>query len=89
MKDVVKVKKEEKKVFTNLKGNDTIKKNHNPFKVNYKIYQRRDGLYMNNIELNKEIFIDEKKYQQAKKKMGKKNDYFSERELEEISVILA
>jgi len=89
MKNARLIKKIEGKVFTNLEGNDTIKKNYNPFIVNYKIYQRRDGLDMNNIELKKEIFIDEKNYQQAKKKMGKKDDYFSEKELEEISVILA
>ncbi len=46
-----------KKVFTKKKIKDTIKKKYNPFEVNYKIYKRRDGLYMNK-EVLKEIKKD-------------------------------
>lgn len=35
------------------------------------------------------IFIDENTYQQIKKDMCKNDDYFSEKEFEKISVILA
>ena len=58
MKDVVKVKKEEGKLFTKLEGNDTIKKNYNPFEVDCKIYRRRDGLYMKNRKEKNEKFIN-------------------------------
>lgn len=80
------------KVFTKKKQNDTIRKSHIPLKVNYKIYKRRDGLYMKNEELNKTRivdFIDEKSYQHIKKNMGKNSDYFTQKELEKIGVILA
>lgn len=41
-------------------------------------------------EARKEIaFIDENTYQQIKKDMCKNDDYFSEKEFEKISVILA
>jgi len=41
-------------VFTKKKINSTIKKDYNPFKVNYKIYKRRDGLYnMEDVVLEK------------------------------------
>ncbi len=47
MKDVVlKDEKEEEKLFTKNKNKITIKKNYNPFEVNYKIYKRGSGLYM-------------------------------------------
>ena len=82
-------KKDEKKVFTKKKGKDIIKKNCHPFKVNRKIYKRRDGLYMKDIELKETKFIDEESYQQIKKNMGKSNDYFTQEELEKIGVILA
>lgn len=40
------MKKVVKKVFTKNKANDIIKKDYNPFEVNYKlIYKRRSGLY--------------------------------------------
>lgn len=50
MKDVV-LKENDGKVFTKKEGNDIIKKDYNPFEVDYKIYKRRDGLYMKNIVL--------------------------------------
>ncbi len=40
-----KSKKEGGKLFTKKKSNNTIRKNYNPFEVNYKIYKRRDGSY--------------------------------------------
>lgn len=51
-------KKFEEKVFTKNKNKDTIIRNYNPFEVNYKIYKRRDGLYMRGIvlkEIRKEL----------------------------------
>lgn len=95
MKDVVlkEIRKNEKKgekLFTKKESKVTIRKNYNPLKVNYKIYKRGSGLYnMKDIILKETIFINEESYQQIKKKMCKKDDYFSEKELEEISVILA
>lgn len=68
MKNVVEVKKKERKVFTEKEDNSRIKKNYKSLIT---------------------LFIDEENYQQAKKKMCKEDDYFSEKELEEISVILA
>lgn len=46
-----------KKVFTKKKGKDIIKKNYNPFEVNYKICKRREEVYMNIIlkEIEKEF----------------------------------
>ncbi len=44
---------------------------------------------MKNEELKETIFIDEESYQQIKKNMCKKDDYFTEKEFEKISVILA
>ena len=38
--------KKEEKVFKKSKKKGTIKKNYNPFEVNYKIYKRGSGLYM-------------------------------------------
>lgn len=38
-------------------------------------------------EVKKVVFIEEKTYQQIKKKMGKTSDYFSEKELKKIGVI--
>ena len=54
MKDLVikKAKKNGKKVFTKRRGNDIINKDYNPFKVNL-IYERRDGLLMKKIEIEK------------------------------------
>lgn len=95
MKDVVlkEIRKNEKKgekVFTKKKAKDIIIRNYNPFGVDYKFYKRGSGLYnMKDIILKETIFINEESYQQIKKKMCKKDDYFSEKELEEISVILA
>lgn len=95
MKDLVlngikKYEKKEEKVFTKKKIKDIMNKNCNPFKVNYKIYKRRDGLYnMKEILLKETRFIDEKSYQQIKKNMCKKDDYFTEKELEKFSVNLA
>lgn len=40
-------------------------------------------------EVKKEMFIDEETYQQIKKDMCKNDDYFTEKEFEKISVILA
>lgn len=59
-KDVVRkeIKKEERKVFTKKRSNSRIKKNHNPLKVNCKIYKRRDGLYKVNDKVLKEIEKD-------------------------------
>lgn len=89
MKYVVlkKIKKIEGKVFTRKKISNTIKKNYNPFEVNCKIYKRRDGLYNMEKEtvLKEMIFINEEKYQQLKKIMGKKDDYFTEKELEKLA----
>lgn len=78
-----------KNIFTKSISNSTIKKNYNPLKVNCKIIYGRDGLYMNDIKLKETIFIDEESYQQIKKDMCKKDDYFTKKELEKISVILA
>lgn len=92
LKSDEKFKKVSQKVFTKKNENDTIRKSHIPFKVNYKIYKRRDGLYMKNEELNKTKFvdfIDEETYQHIKKNMGKNSDYFTQEELEKIGVILA
>lgn len=92
MKNVVleKVRKYKQKVFTKKKVSNTISKNHNPFRVDCKIYKRRDGLSkMENKILKETIFIDEESYQQIKKNMCKKDDYFTEKEFEKISVILA
>lgn len=84
------VEKSVEKVFTKKKEKDIINKNCNPFEVNCKIYKRRDGMYrMENIILKETIFIEEEDYQQIKKKMSKKDDYFTEKEFEKISVILA
>lgn len=53
MKNVAEVEKNERKVFTEKKGNSRIRKNYNPLKVNCKIYRRRDGLYkMKKVKLN-------------------------------------
>lgn len=38
--------------------------------------------------MNDVIFIDEESYQQIKKKLGKKDDYFTEKEFENFDVIL-
>ena len=73
--------KKQEKVFTKKKVNSTIKKDYNPFEVNYKIYQRRDGLYnmqdvvleKNKKELNIKELIDER--------MMKNANLFSEGEL--------
>ncbi len=40
------------------------------------------------LDEEKRIFIDEETYQQIKKDMCKKDDYFSEKEFEKIDVIL-
>ena len=48
LKDSKKNRKVCKKVFTNKKGRDTIKKKCIPFKVSYKICKRREGLHMMN-----------------------------------------
>lgn len=61
MKDEVleELKKDEnckKKIFTKRKVKGIINKDYNPFEVNYKIYQRRDGLYnMKKILLDEEM----------------------------------
>jgi len=44
MKDVVLNEENMKKVFTKKKGKDIMKKNYNPLKVNYKIYERGSEL---------------------------------------------
>lgn len=36
----------------------------------------------------KVVFIEEEKYQEIKNKLGKEEDYFSEKEFEKIDVIL-
>lgn len=56
MKNVVlknsnKFAKIEKKVFTEKERNSKIKKDYNPLKVNYKIYERGSGLYMESEKL--------------------------------------
>ena len=55
-KDVVsnktKKNKKEEKLFTKKESKVTIRKNYNPLKVNYKIYERGSGLCMENIVLN-------------------------------------
>ena len=49
----------------------------------YIIFERRGSMDVVKDEVIKELnYIDEKKYQQFKKKMGKKGDYFSFKELE-------
>ncbi len=88
--EVRKDKKLKEKVFTKKKKKDIIKKDCNPFEVNNKIYKRRDGLCnMEDVVLKETIFIKEESYQQIKEKMCKKDDYFTEKQLKEISVILA
>lgn len=93
MRDVVskELKENERKVFTKKRENSKINKNYTPFKVNRElIYKRRGGLYnMKNGVLEETIFINEEIYQQIKKNMRKKDDYFTEKELENFSVILA
>lgn len=81
----------QEKVFTKKKVNSTIKKDCTPFGVNSElIYKRRDGLYnMEDVILKETMFIEEESYQQIREKMCKKDDYFTEKELKEISVILA
>ena len=44
--------KESKKVFTNEERNNIISKDYNPLKVNYKIYKRGSGLFMENETLS-------------------------------------
>lgn len=44
--------KNAKNVFTKKESNDIIKKDYNPLKVNYKIYERGSGLFMEDEELN-------------------------------------
>lgn len=44
--------------------------------------------YMEDVEMNNVIFIDEESYQQIKKKLGKEDDYFNEKEFENFDVIL-
>lgn len=85
------LKKDGKKVFTKKRVNSKINKNYTPFRVNRElIYKRRDGLYnMENAVLRETMFIDEERYQQIKKDMCKKDDYFTKKELENFSVILA
>lgn len=78
--------KNRRKVFTKKKVSNTIRnKNCTPLKVNCKIYKRRDGSYMEEKELKETIFIDEESYQQIKKKMCKKDDYFTEKELQNLA----
>ena len=91
MKNVLLRKENKGKVFTKKRENGTIDKNYTPFKVNRElIYKRRDGLYnMENVVLKETMFIDEESYQQIKKNMCKKDDYFTKKELENFSVILA
>ncbi len=93
MKDVIskELKENEGKVFTKKKGNSKINKNYTPFEVNRElIYKRRDGFYnMKNELLRETRFIGEESYQQIKKNMCKKDDYFTKQELENFSVILA
>ena len=38
---------------------------------------------MEDVEMNDAIFINEESYQQIKKKMGKEDDYFTEKEIED------
>lgn len=44
---------------------------------------------MKDIILKETLFIAEEDYQKIKQSMGKSNDYFTQEELEKISVILA
>lgn len=86
-----KFKKFDVKVFTNRRINSIISKNYNPFEVNFKICNRRedDSLMKKNEVPNVTMFVDEKTYQQIKKQMSKTEDYFTEKDFEKISVILA
>lgn len=43
--EIKKVAKEKRKVFTKKESNNIIKKDYDPLKVNYKIYER-EGLFM-------------------------------------------
>jgi len=69
------------KVITNNKCDNIIKKDYKPLKVNCKIYER-EGLFMKE---TKDVILDEvineEIYQQFKKEICKKDDYFSEKEL--------
>ena len=47
------------------------------------------GLNVMENEVKKVVFIEEKTYQQMKKKMGKTNNYFSEKEFERLGEIQA
>lgn len=93
MKNVVwrNLEENKRKVFTKKRINSKINKNYTPFRVNRElIYKRRDGLYnMENVVLRETMFIKEERYQQIKKDMCKKDDYFTKKELENFSVILA
>lgn len=54
-----KLKKESGKIFTKERRNSRIKKNYNPLKVNYKIYKRGSGLYMEKERISKKKkFVD-------------------------------
>ena len=58
LKSDKKFTKVSEKLFTKKKENDTIRKDYNPLKVNYKIYRRGSGLYMKDghlKELRKEL----------------------------------
>lgn len=74
------------KLFTKKESNDIIRKDYNPLKVNYKIYKRGSGLFVDKeIILKNTMFIDEDTYQQFKKEMYKESDYLSEKELEKLT----
>lgn len=66
LKSDKKFTKVSEKLFTKKKENDTIRKDYNPLKVNYKIYRRGSGLYMESEilfnELLKELNIIERMF---------------------------
>jgi hypothetical protein len=43
---------------------------------------------MEDVKMNDVVFIDEESYQQIKEKLGKEDDYFTEKEFENFDVIL-
>lgn len=62
VRKVRKVRKDEEKVFTKKKVSNTIRKNYNPLKVNYKIYKRGSGLLSMKSEVLKKVKTLSKKY---------------------------
>lgn len=77
----------EVKLFTKEEKKDRIKENYTSLDYVKSPLTKKEWIEMEGIILEKIKFIEEDKYQQIKKDMKKNNDYFSQKELEQISVI--